>query len=66
VLYDHAYTLQRWSKSRGPEIVGMPSGEWVGYTFHQSVIPYMKTQGAENIQLSELQEIDKYGEPIQD
>lgn len=67
VLYSHDYTMGRWSKSRGPEIVGLEPGEIIAYQFYQYLLPFIKVGGfdsAANIQPSNFKEIDKFGEYI--
>lgn len=65
VLYRDSYTRERWSNSRGPIIAAMEPGEVVSFAFHTSVLTFIKTQGAENIQLSYLQEVDNLGQPLE-
>lgn len=66
IYYDDQYTKDRWPKSRGPEIATLASGEVIGYAFHQSVLTFIKVGGAgssANIQLNNLTEVDRQGEP---
>lgn len=67
IYYDDEYTKNRWPKSRGPEIASLEPGEAIGYAFHQSVLTFIKVGGigsSSNIQLSNLKEIDRNGEPL--
>lgn len=65
VLYSDRYTRERWPYSRGPEIAAMESGEVIGYRSQGGhVLTFIKTQGAENIQLSALKEIDRLGDSL--
>lgn len=63
ILYDDEYTRGRWPRSRGPEIAALNPGDVIGYSFHRSILTFVKTQGAENIMLSLIQEINRFGDP---
>lgn len=68
VVYESDYTLARWPRTRGPQIASMQPGEMVGYKFHQSVLPFIKVEpsgSAANLHLSEFQELDLNGNPIE-
>lgn len=65
--YNDEYTKKRWPNTRGPELASMQPGEVVGYQFHQTVLTFIKVGpvgDASNIQLAELTEVDKFGDPI--
>lgn len=65
VLYSDKYTKDRWPYSRGPEIMAMETGEVIGYMSQGGyVLTFVKTQGAANIQLSALREVDRVGDPL--
>ena len=67
ILYDDEYTKTRWPRSRALHIASLEPGEVVGYAFHQSTLTFIKTGNrgsAENIQLSSLSEVDRFGNPI--
>lgn len=65
ILYSDEETMRRWKDSRGPAITKMTSGTLFAYSYRTSVLTFLKTQGAENIQLKELVEVDEYGKPIE-
>lgn len=64
ILYDDEYTRQRWPRSRSLEIATMQPGEVIGFKFHRTTLVFIKTQQTENIQLSQLEQIDNHGDPI--
>ncbi len=67
IAYSHEYTMQRWPKSRGPEIASMDTAEVVGYSFHSYTLPFVKVGeigSAANIQLATLRGLNIYGEPL--
>lgn len=67
IAYTHDYTIERWPKSRGPEIARLKTADVIGYQFHQSVLPFIKVEGfgsAANLQFSHLRELDRFGEPL--
>ena len=78
VAYTDAYTRERWPGSRGSvsralTIAAMDPGEAIGYRSQGGhVLTFLKTQhevdvpSAENIMLAGLQEIDRFGTPLQE
>lgn len=68
IAYSHEYTMQRWPNSRGPEIRDSETADIIGYPFHQYILPFVKI-GAEgsaaNLQIAEIREVDRFGDPIQ-
>ena len=67
VLFTHGYTMGRWKNSRAPEIQDLEPGEVIAYMSQgNNVLTFIKTQGAENIMPSALQEIDRFGVPLAD
>lgn len=65
VLYSDEYTRERWRYSRAPEIAQMEAGEVIGYIFRGNrILTFIKTQGAENIMLDQLREVDRFGTPL--
>jgi hypothetical protein len=75
VLYSDEYTRLSWPSnpartrrtgrlSRSEELASMESGEAIAYPFHAHLIPYIKTVGAENIQIETLRSVDGLGQPL--
>lgn len=64
-VYSHDYTMGRWPKSRGLEIDRLQPGELVAYGFRGTVCVYIKTQGAENIMVKALAEVDHQGKSLE-
>lgn len=65
VLYPDDYTRSRWPHSRSLEIAQMEPGEVIGYIFRGNrTLAFIKTQGAENIMLDQLREVDRFGTPL--
>ena len=63
-VYSNEYTFNRWPSSRAPEIDSMQPGELISYVSRSATLTFIKTRGAENIQLDHLWEEDKYGDPL--
>lgn len=64
IVYSNEYTYRRWPKARGPEIDSMQSGDLISYVSRAGILTFIKTRRAENIQFSQLEEVDRFGDPI--
>lgn len=64
ILYGHESTMKRWGNTRGPEIAALEPGQWICYNFRGRILTFAKTQGAENLMLSTLREVDRLGDPL--
>ncbi len=62
--YTNEYTYDRWPNSRGPEIDSMQPGDLITYVSRASTLTFIKTRGAENIQFSHLEEVNRFGDPV--
>ena len=65
VLFEDSYTRERWPRSRSLSIASLSPAEVISFMSQgQHVLTFAKTQGAENIMFSSLQEIDRFGDPL--
>lgn len=64
-LFEDSYTRDRWPKSRSLAIASLDPGEVIAFMSQgQHVLTFIKTQGAENIMLQTLKEVDRFGDPL--
>lgn len=68
VLYSDQYTKARWSgsTSRASQIANLEPGGVISFNNRGSILTFVKTQDAANIELNRLREVDSHGVPFND